>query len=164
MTGLEPHRAPGLAAVRRNRLEALLRDVRLAARSLRRAPAFSLTALFTLALGIGASTAIFGLAWAIRLKPLPYEHAEQLVNLYDIYRGSGGGYLSAPELEDYKRETRSFSGMSGYLYGAGFTTLDGEVKRIRVRCRPICFRCWARARPWAAASRRPMSTAPTAPC
>ena len=108
----------------------MLQDLRYAARSLGRAPAFSVTAVSTLALGIGASTAIFGLAWAIWLKPMPYEHPEQLVRLYDMYRGAGGGGVSAPEVHHLRRDVRSFSDVAGYAYGAGITFLDGEPARI----------------------------------
>ena len=59
----------------------LLQDLRFALRSLRRAPAFPLAAIATLALGIGATTAIFSTLNAVLLKPLPYPHAEDLYNL-----------------------------------------------------------------------------------
>jgi len=62
-------------------METLLQDVRVALRSFRRAPGFPLTAIATLALGIGATTAIFTTLSAVLLKPLPYPHAENLYSL-----------------------------------------------------------------------------------
>jgi predicted permease len=67
----------------RERLHRLAHDVRFAARGLRRAPGFTLVAALTLALGIGASTAIFGAVNPILFEPLPYPHAERLITLWD---------------------------------------------------------------------------------
>ena len=62
-------------------MSTLLHDLRFALRSLRRAPAFPLAAIATLALGIGATTAIFSTVNAVLLKPLPYPKAEDLYNI-----------------------------------------------------------------------------------
>jgi putative ABC transport system permease protein len=70
-------------------LEALARDLRLAVRGLRRAPAFSLTAIIILALGIGANSTIFGLAYGILWRPLPYPDASRIVEV----RQSHGTYI-----------------------------------------------------------------------
>ena len=71
------------AALRRARFESLARDLRYAMRSLRTRPAFALTVIVTLALGIGANTAIFTLVDALLLRPLPVPHPEQLVIVSD---------------------------------------------------------------------------------
>src|ERR1700761_4366764 len=62
-------------------MSSILDDLRYSLRQLRRSPGFALTAVLTLALGIGATTAIFTLVYDVMLKPLPYSHAEQLVVL-----------------------------------------------------------------------------------
>jgi hypothetical protein len=62
-------------------------DVRLAGRRLRQAPAFTVVSVLTLALGIGASTAIFSAVKPILFEPLPYPHANQLIAIWDVYKG-----------------------------------------------------------------------------
>ena len=65
----------------------LWRDLRYAARQMRRAPAFALTASVILALGIGASTAIFSAVYPILFEPLPYPHAERILTIWDSFQG-----------------------------------------------------------------------------
>lgn len=68
-------------------LEGWARDLRYAARQVRRAPAFALTASAILALGIGASTAIFSAVYPILIEPLPYPHANRILTIWDSYQG-----------------------------------------------------------------------------
>jgi len=60
-------------------IQTLFRDIQCAVRQLRKAPGFTFTAILTLALGIGTTTAIFTLVYDVLLRPLPYDHPEQLV-------------------------------------------------------------------------------------
>ena len=69
----------------------LWRDIRFGARSLRRTPGFTILAALTLALGIGATTAMFGVLNAVLLRPLPFPHPENLVRLYQTYEKAPGG-------------------------------------------------------------------------
>jgi hypothetical protein len=77
-------------------------DLRHAGRRLRRAPGFTAVAVFTLAIGIGAASAIFSLAYAVWLKPLPYRDADRLVVLQGVHAKSGdvASVFSGPDIRD----------------------------------------------------------------
>ena len=84
---------------------ALTQDLRYALRTLARSPGYALTAVATLALGIGANTAIFSVIQAVLLAPLPYPDSGRLVALEHN--------VSAPELSDLRTRTRSFAALGG---------------------------------------------------
>ena len=93
---------------------ALARDFRFTFRQLRKAPGFALTVVLTLALGIGATTAIFSLVEGILLRPLPFEHADRLVLLGDHLGGGLNNPVTAREIGTYSSATRAFSSLGGY--------------------------------------------------
>lgn len=78
-----------------------------AARALVRQPTFLLVALVTLALGIGATTAIFSVIKAVVLNPLPYDAPEQIAVLWEVSPEGNQERVSVPTYEDWKREARS---------------------------------------------------------
>src|SRR4051812_8175284 len=96
-------------------LLALVQDVRYALRSLRRTPGFTAVALLTLALGIGANTAIFSVVNGVLLRPLPYGDPDRLVRVYQAnpQQGLRRARFSVRDFEDW-RETRSFAAMAAY--------------------------------------------------
>jgi putative ABC transport system permease protein len=94
---------------------ALLYDLRFAFRQLRKAPGFSLTVILTLALGIGATSAIFSLVEGILLRPLPFNNPERLVALGDQLGGGQDTPVTAREIGIYTRETNAFSSLGGYI-------------------------------------------------
>jgi predicted permease len=93
-------------------------DVRYALRQLRKAPGFALTAVLTLAFGIGATTAIFSLVEAVLLRPLPFADPARLITLGDKLGGVDYGDdtpgVTAPGVGTYIRDTRAFSSMGAY--------------------------------------------------
>ncbi len=96
----------------------IFRDLRIAVRHLLKSPGFTATAVLMLALGIGATTAIFSIVEAVLLRPLPFSESDRLVALGDILQGSGysgrGAGVTAPDIRNYIRDTRSFAGLGGY--------------------------------------------------
>ena len=97
-------------------VDTLVGDVRYAVRTLRRSPTFTVVAVLTLALGIGANTAIFSVVNAVLFRPLPYVRPDRLVNIWETRRGevatrSGASY---PDLLDWRRERSLFAALEGY--------------------------------------------------
>ncbi|MGH7594360.1 MAG: ADOP family duplicated permease [Gemmatimonadales bacterium] len=95
------------------RLDGLVQDIRFAVRLLRRAPTFALVATFTLALGVGANTAIFSLINDVLLRPLPYDHGEQLVDLVELHQ-KGFANFAYSNFVDLRAQTRSFQQLAKY--------------------------------------------------
>ncbi len=91
-----------------------MKDVRYALRALRMAPGFTVVAVLTLALGIGANTAIFSLVHAVLLKPLPFSHPEQLVELWETEITPGNYPLSDQDFLDWRAQNRTFADMAVY--------------------------------------------------
>jgi len=109
-----------------------MNDFTFALRQLRKSPGFTLIAVITIALGIGATTAIFTVVDATLLEPLPYPHAEQLVSIQDDLPGLGARDvgMSQPEWEDLQR-----SGIFEYVSPTWFdeNNLTGSAQPTRVR-------------------------------
>ena len=106
-------------------MDHLLQDLRYALRSLFRQPSFALTAILTLALGIGATTAIFTVVNAVVFRPLAVERPDRLVALVNQSATTGRPNLtvSAQDFEDWKVQSRSFQGMAYYAGGETSVTL-----------------------------------------
>ena len=95
-------------------LETVGQDLHYAVRMLRRSPGFTLAAVATLALGIGANVATFSVVRAVLLQPLPFSHSDQLVRVYDDLRGSNSldVGMSVPELWDLRDKSGIFQDIS----------------------------------------------------
>lgn len=128
-----PTDAPSLGDVRRTSLlSSVGQDVRYAARVLRRTPGFTVVAILTLALGIGATTAIFSVVNGVLLRPLPYAASERLVVVWGNLHRPGLDEIpgSAGEYVDYRDRTRAFDGVAAYDTD-GFNLTDaGNPERI----------------------------------
>lgn len=112
-------------------LENLLRDLRFSLRSLRRAPVFSAAVILTLALCIGANTSIFSVLYGLVLKPLPFPHPEQIVDVYNMRPKAGEMHtpLSPAQYADYKAHADLFDGFAlwfGWMFNIGE---DGGTSR-----------------------------------
>src|SRR4051794_7154200 len=111
-------------------LEQLAQDVRYACRTLRKSPAFTAVAIVTLALGIGANTAMFSVINAVLLRPLPFPDPERLVAVSDVdFRRVAGGVstsASYPNFFDVRARAQVFSHVSSYRT-ADFTLAAGPL-------------------------------------
>jgi putative ABC transport system permease protein len=100
-------------------LDALFRNVRQAARALCRTPGFTVSVVLTLALGIGANTAVFSAIDAILLRALPYRESDRLVRLSEVRRQTQTIFSTPARIEDWNRLNSTFEAISGYsLYDA----------------------------------------------
>ena len=112
-------------------LDALVHDLRLAMRTLRRAPAFTLAVVATLAIGIGANTAIFSFVRGVLLRPLPVRDDAQLVVLWTYLPKFGHEEASVPDYEDWKTKTSSFASMGAYANTRfNLTVPNAEPERV----------------------------------
>jgi putative ABC transport system permease protein len=112
-----------------------LHDLRIAVRHLLKSPGFTATAVLMLALGIGATTAIFSVVEGVLLRPLPFPHPEQLVQLADILKGAdvggnGEAGVTAPDIQNYMRDTHSFESLGGYRSGGYELSGIGEPAQV----------------------------------
>ena len=109
-----------------------LRQIRYAFRTLRRNRLYAAVSIFTLALGIGASTVIFSAVNAILLRPLPYHQDGQLVFLFlrDVARGNDRMPLSVPELHDFRQQAQTLDGVAAYYEGNFNITSHGQPEQI----------------------------------
>jgi predicted permease len=114
-----------------NVLTSLPQDLRYGFRVLAKSPAFSLIAILTLALGIGANTAIFSVVNGVLLNPLPFRQPEQLVSLFQKIKNFDNGSISYPNFKDWQRMNTTFAGMAAYR-SVGFNLSgNGEPERLR---------------------------------
>jgi putative ABC transport system permease protein len=115
------------------RLEGWLQDLGYAWRALKRARTYALFAVLSLALGIGANTAIFTLLQSLVLRPLAYPEPGELVRLWEsmTWMGQGtSGSVSVPNLRDWREQSRVFEAMGAYTMGGVNLTLGAETMRI----------------------------------
>jgi len=93
-------------------LDIVFQDIRYGARMLRKNPGFTAVAILTLALGIGANTAIFSVVSAVLLRPLPYANPQQLIVLRETTQSVGPHSPSYPDFLDWRKQSRTFSQMA----------------------------------------------------
>lgn len=120
----------------------MFQEFRLALRLLAKNPLFALVGIITLALGIGATTAVFTLVNALLIKPLPYRAPERLVLLFEQFKAQGLDRIpvSPPEYLDYQRETTKFAGLAAFTYvGLNLTSGDRPERIAGATVTPSLF-------------------------
>lgn len=115
-------------------LDVLRQDLRVTLNGLRRAPAFSLTAVGVAALGMGATTAAFTLLNHVLIRPLPFPHAEQLVALYqkELTHGTPRTEATPPNFEDWRALNKTFSAMGAYVPTQIPINLSGQGEPVQL--------------------------------
>ncbi len=111
-------------------MDRLLLDLRLALRRLRQNPGFSIVAILTLSLGIGANTAIFSAINAILLRPLPVERSSELVSINETLAGNTFPTLSFPNYRDMRDRNTGLSGLAAYRILPASLGLPGASQRL----------------------------------
>jgi putative ABC transport system permease protein len=110
--------------------DTLLQDIRYGLRGLRRSPGFAITAVLTLALGIGATTAIFSAVYALLIHPLPYRDPDRLVWVTERQRSGFGGAIAEPDLAAWRERGRPFESAAGYAPNEYTVIGAGDSMRI----------------------------------
>src|SRR6266853_1825616 len=116
-------------------MENTMQDLRFALRGLSKAPGFALAAIATLALGIGANTAIFSVVSGVLLRPLPFVHPERLVQIYesqprDRLQGGFDGPVVYGDFEEWRTRSSLFEGMASYTKSSRNLQGVGETEQV----------------------------------
>ncbi|MGC1187884.1 MAG: ABC transporter permease [Candidatus Acidiferrales bacterium] len=142
-------------------LETLWQDIRYGLRTMRRSPGFTIVAVLTLALGIGATTAIFSVVSPLVLEPLPFRDPSQLVTVLETNKGQGLDWLTVTPSNflEWQRRSTAFESLAGF-YGCGYRLAEeGVPEFLNGRCvsssffpmlgvQPILGRLWSASEDW----------------
>jgi putative ABC transport system permease protein len=114
-------------------METLLKDLRYGIRSLLKRPGFSAVAVITLALGIGANSAIFSAVNAVLLRPLAFPESERVVLIEGVnpLEGITRSSVSVPDVVDWQQQNQSFDQLAAYISGGSLITSKDETERVR---------------------------------
>jgi putative ABC transport system permease protein len=112
-------------------MDSVLQDLRYAVRQLRAHPGFTLVAVLTLALGIGANSTLFTIINAVLLRPLPYPESERIASVSRVVNGVDQGQVVHPEFLAWEGETRSFEALAAHAPTSATLTGAGEPEELR---------------------------------
>ncbi|MEJ2009504.1 MAG: ABC transporter permease [Acidobacteriota bacterium] len=114
-------------------MSTLIQDLKYGLRTLRRNPGFTAVAILTLALGIGANTAIFSVVNAVLLEPLPFHNPGRLVELWETETAPGNFPLTGPDYLEWQAQNHTLAATSLYAWpGQKNLTLSGGAETIKV--------------------------------
>ena len=113
-------------------VETTMQDLRYALRMLRKSPGFAAAAILTLALGIGANTAIFSVLNAVILKPLEYQQPDRLMRITSSFPGRDQFWVSVPEFLEFREWTRAFSSVGVYTTDESNLSAPDRPQRVRM--------------------------------
>lgn len=111
-------------------MNTFLQDVRYAVRMLIKSPGFSIIAILTLALGIGANTSLFSVVNGVLLNPLPYPHSNEMVALSGTAPGMSQSSISYPDFLDWVRDNRTFASLAAFRRTSFNWVGQGEAQRV----------------------------------
>ena len=111
-------------------MSALFQDLRYGLRVLRRSPGFTSIAVFTLALGISATTAIFSVVYGVLLRPLPFNHPEQLVRIWEKEKAGVDSKLADSNFQDLRAQNHSLQGLAEFHSGLTSVSGGSEPRRL----------------------------------
>src|SRR5215471_17897691 len=115
-----------------NWMGGLIQDLRYGMRVLRRSPGFTLIAVFTLALGISATTAIFSVVYGVLLRPLPYAQPDQLVQVWEQSAQGHNMNLADPNFTDLREQNHSLQGLAEFSAWLQSVSGGSEPRRVMV--------------------------------
>src|SRR5688572_10128788 len=125
-------------------METLLQDLRYGVRALRRNPAFAVVAIATIALGIGATTAIWSVTSGVLVRPLPYPEPDRLVMVWmdNTRMGLPEDWHSLPVIEEYRERASSLQSLASFNQLSATFTGEGEPERaMGAHASPTCGTC-----------------------
>ena len=129
-------------AERRARIvDGIVQDVKYGARTLMRSPGFAVVAVITLALGIGANTAIFSVVHGVLISPLPYEEPAELVQVWETNTRGRPMHVAWPNFVDWKREVTAFERL--FAYNTWRTTVLGGDAPVTAQIAPVTADVWS---------------------